>query len=74
MKAGILLASLGRKAACLQNPGMVYDFDDVSLELFRTMFPKAFKLSDWPSRLNPQPTSRGYHATTISHVLGSMFP
>lgn len=42
----ILFTSLGCKADSWHDPGMVYGFDNVSLELCRTTSSKACKLSD----------------------------
>jgi hypothetical protein len=63
VNALILLPGLGCKADSWHDPGMVYGFDNVSLRRCRTTSSKAFKLSDQPSRLNHQPTSRGHHVS-----------
>lgn len=69
----ILFTSLGCKADSSHDPGMVYGFENVSLGLCRTTSSKVFKLSDEPSRLNHQPTSRGHHVSMTLHALDWKF-
>lgn len=68
-----LLLSLGCKAESLHDSGMVYGFGNVSLNLYRTMACKAFRLSNKPPRLNHQLTSRGHRVSMTSPALDWRF-